>query len=398
MDQKKEIDFEDQINLASKYISERKILLPWKYILVDEFQDISQDRKRFIQSILSQNDSMKLFAVGDDWQSIYRFSGADINVMTNFQSHFGITSQNNLTNTFRSYQGIVDVASNFIQKNSNQIKKHIKSQKDIRSNQVVIREYSNELKQEKILSLELDRINKIARDKKTKLSVFILARYNHDLPENKNKYIKNFDLLNIQFKSIHASKGLEADYVMVLNLNNDKYGFPSLLEDDPLISLIMPKAETYPYAEERRLFYVALTRAKRGVFLFYKKYYASKFIKEILSFPRVSFPVEMKSQPIDLDFKHIKSKSSVLDSKCPQCRTGTLIIKSDRAKLRDPFLSCSDYPVCKYSESNVPCPKCKSGKVVRRVNKKNNEPFYTCERYECTYKWRNKTFKKYDRS
>ena len=82
---------------------------------------------------------MKLFAVGDDWQSIYRFSGADINVMTNFQSHFGITSQNNLTNTFRSYQGIVDVASNFIQKNSNQIKKHIKSQKDIRSNQVVIR-------------------------------------------------------------------------------------------------------------------------------------------------------------------------------------------------------------------------------------------------------------------
>ena len=241
LDQKKEIDFEDQINLASKYISERKILLPWKYILVDEFQDISQDRKRFIQSILSQNDSMKLFAVGDDWQSIYRFSGADINVMTNFQSHFGITSQNNLTNTFRSYQGIVDVASNFIQKNSNQIKKHIKSQKDIRSNQVVIREYSNELKQEKILSFELDRINKIARDRKTKLSVFILARYNHDLPENKNKYIKNFDLLNIQFKSIHASKGLEADYVMVLNLNNDKYGFPSLLEDDPLISLIIQK-------------------------------------------------------------------------------------------------------------------------------------------------------------
>ena len=172
-----------------------------------------------------------------------------------------------MTNTFRSYQGIVDVASNFVQKNSNQIKKHIKSQKDIRSNQVVIREYSNELKQEKILSLELDRINKIARDKKTKLSVFILARYNHDLPENKNKYIKNFDLLNIQFKSIHASKGLEADYVMVLNLNNDKYGFPSLLEDDPLISLIMPKAETYPYAEERRLFYVALTRAKRSFFI-----------------------------------------------------------------------------------------------------------------------------------
>ena len=200
LDQKKEIDFEDQINLASKYISERKILLPWKYILVDEFQDISQDRKRFIQSILSQNDSMKLFAVGDDWQSIYRFSGADINVMTNFQSHFGITSQNNLTNTFRSYQGIVDVASNFIQKNSNQIKKHIKSQKDIRSNQVVIREYSNELKQEKILSLELDRINKIARDKKTKLSVFILARYNHDLPENKNKYIKNLIFLTFSLK------------------------------------------------------------------------------------------------------------------------------------------------------------------------------------------------------
>ena len=389
-----EIDFEDQINIASKYLENNVVTHSWKYVLVDEFQDISQDRKRLILSILGQDEYMKLFAVGDDWQSIYRFSGADIDIMTSFEQHFGSTAQNNLTQTFRSYQGLVDVAAQFIQKNERQLQKNVVAQNNIDANQVVIKEYSNEVDQTNIVFKLLQGIQKKAFDEQAEVSVFILARYNHHLPKNRADILTKFQSLQIDFKTVHAAKGLEADYVILLNMSGETYGFPSLIEDDPLIKLIIPKSEDFPHAEERRLFYVALTRAKRVIFLMSKKASVSKFVTEIANQSGVSAPLEMQQQSAALNNTSDSTKLHNQSLKCSKCNKGTLRIKTDKAGLNEPFLGCSSYPNCKHIQRPATCPKCKLGKIVRRVNRKTQEPFYPCSRFDCDYKHKNKFVKR----
>jgi len=358
----------------------------WKYVLVDEFQDISQDRKRLIESILSQDEYTKLFAVGDDWQSIYRFSGADIDIMTSFEKHFGSTAVNNLTQTFRSYQGLVNVASQFIQENESQLKKNVVALDNIASDQVVIKEYSDETNQRTIIFKILQGIQKKASDEGVELSVFILARYTRHLPRDFAYISKRFNSIRIDFKTVHAAKGLEADYVILLNLSSEDYGFPSLIEDDPIINLIIPKSEDFPDAEERRLFYVALTRAKRAIFLMSKKNSISKFVTEIANYPGVSAPLKIQKRSAALKNEKKLAEMSNQNSKCSRCKNGTLRIKTDKAGLYDPFWGCSDYPNCKHIQKPVHCPKCNSGKVIKRVNRKTQEPFYPCSRFECDFK------------
>jgi DNA helicase-4 len=270
-----EIDFEDQINIACNLLEINRYKHQFKYVLVDEFQDISQDRKRMLQALLNQNENIKLFAVGDDWQSIYRFTSADLKIMTNFSSQFGSTSQNYLTQTYRSFQGIVDVACTFIQRNKEQLKKNVKATKNINKDQIIIFGYQDEEDQTKQVNDLLNKLNAI--DSKKKRSVFLLARYGHLRPN----HLKKYPDLELKFSTIHASKGLQADYVILLNVETGCYGFPSTITDDPLMDLVIPKPETYPYAEERRLMYVALTRAKRGVFLFSNQNKISPFVAEL---------------------------------------------------------------------------------------------------------------------
>lgn len=270
-----EIDFEDQLNLACDLLEKNIYDHKFKYILVDEFQDTSQDRKRMIKALLNQDENIKLFAVGDDWQSIYRFTGVDIEIMTHFSNHFGSTSQNYLTQTYRSFQGIVDVAATFIQRNEDQLKKKVKAIKDINKDQVVIFGYEDNVDQMNQLKDLLSRLSAI--QSRERLTVFLLARYSHLRPNNVGRYSH----LDIKFSTIHASKGLQADYVMLLNVETGSYGFPSAVTDDPLMSLVIPKPETYPHAEERRLMYVAITRAKRGVFIFSNQNKISPFVTEL---------------------------------------------------------------------------------------------------------------------
>ena len=276
-----QIDFEDQIHQAAEILEKGEYLHPYKYILVDEFQDLSQDRKRLILSLLSQNENAHLFGVGDDWQSIYRFSGADIDLMVNFSEHFGRAAITQLTKTYRSYQGIVDTASKFIMKNPDQIKKTVLALNDIDNCQVNIIDYNDE--QSSTIEDLLDRFEKISIKNNTPLTVFLLGRYNFLRPENMADLIDKCTHVSLSFKTIHASKGLEADYVIILNLEAGKFGFPSTIDDDPLLELVIPKPEHYPHAEERRLMYVALTRAKRGVFLLRNTRKPSVFSNELLT-------------------------------------------------------------------------------------------------------------------
>ena len=275
-----EIDFENMIIRAARDVTANRYKHPYKLILVDEFQDISQARAKLIKALLAQAPDCKLFAVGDDWQSIYRFAGSDIDVFTHFDQHFGVTATNYLTQTFRSNQGISDIAASFVQRNPKQLKKRVQAQDPAYDGVVVVRHYVSvqEMASECEASLAeiADNVSSGAR-----ASVFLLGRYRHQRPKQLDEWAARFRSLNITFKTTHASKGLQADFVIVLGLETGRYAFPSEISDDPLLQLVMPESESFPNAEERRLLYVALTRARHRVYLLGSSYSRSPFLKEL---------------------------------------------------------------------------------------------------------------------
>ena len=373
-----EIDFEDQINIATSFIDKNQYSHNFKYILVDEFQDISQDKMGLIKGLLSRDDTIKLFAVGDDWQSIYKFSGADIDIMRNFESHFGATSLNQLTQTYRNHQGITNASSEFIQKNPYQFKKNVKAKNHVKAKQINIYEYRHKKEHDKQLNILIEKINKKANKLNTIFSILILARYNHQLPDNEVLNIENYKSLEITRRSIHASKGLEADYVFLCQISSGTYGFPSVRQNDPMIDLLIPRSEDYPFAEERRVFYVAMTRTSRIFFILSEKDNESIFVDEIKKYAQLNSLTHIKNT----DHPNYIRK---INSKCPKCGTGKMIVKTDRKGLNKPFLGCSSFPKCKHTCADVICQKCNSGKLIRRVNKKTSDVFYPCDNFNCKY-------------
>lgn len=285
LSERNEIDFADMIGKAIEYIESGRYRSPYQHILVDEFQDISQPRARLIKALLDQRDDAVLFAVGDDWQAIYRFSGSDLSVMQRFSDMFGASCVTALDTTFRFNNKIGDVASAFVLQNPAQLKKAINSV-DVVSQPAVSLLKAKESKRGLHQALNAIHQQAINQPEK-KTSVAVLARFNFLLGDGSPKELKlqmetQYPLLDLQFMSVHASKGKEADYVIVLSMNNGKYGFPSQKESDPILELLLPEKEQFPDAEERRLFYVALTRAKHRVYLSYNPAAVSPFIAELI--------------------------------------------------------------------------------------------------------------------
>lgn len=282
------IDFNDMINLSTNCIKENLFIHNYKYVIVDEYQDISHGRFNLLMSLRNQK-FYKLFCVGDDWQSIYRFSGSDISLITNYEKYVGSSYITRIENTYRFSSFIADISSKFIMKNPNQIKKKVNSKLNYKNAIKIIeknnyKECLNELEKE-LLKLE------------NYSTIYILGRYKSDLEILKNNknfyqeynykdkcldiiYSKRIDL-NIKFLTIHSSKGLQSDYVITLNNKNSGMSFPSKITDLSLINLLLDNSDDYPYSEERRLFYVALTRCKKKVFLLSISNNKSVFIKEI---------------------------------------------------------------------------------------------------------------------
>jgi DNA helicase-4 len=278
---REEVDFEDLIIDAANHAAGDGFSHPYKMILVDEFQDISRARAKLLLSLLGKAPDCKLFAVGDDWQSIYRFAGSDIAIFTNFAQVFGHTATNYLTQTFRSNQGIADAAANFVMRNPAQMKKKVVAQDNTTDNVVVIRQY---VRLDEIETLIADALHEIAQESSPQnpARVFILGRYRRQAPSRMGEWHREFaGKLNIEFKTIHSSKGLQADYVILIGLNTGRNAFPSEIADDPLLQIVMPSPEVFPHAEERRLFYVALTRARHRVYLLGGEYTPSCFLSEI---------------------------------------------------------------------------------------------------------------------
>lgn len=268
-----EIDFDDMIIRATSKVNNyffKKI----KYIIIDEYQDTSLVRFNLIRSIIDKTNS-KLMVVGDDFQSIYRFTGSSINMITCFKKYFGYTKIIKINNTYRNSLELNIVANKFILKNNNQVSKKIYSSKRIdKPIKIIYYNKNSSIKLKRLLNI-LDR------------KVLILCRNIYDvkrLEDDEIKVMEDKILYNereYDYKTIHKSKGLEEENVIVLNLEDSIYGFPNKKKD--ITELILEK-EKYKYEEERRLFYVALTRTKNNVYLFSSSNNPSIFIKEIIKY------------------------------------------------------------------------------------------------------------------
>jgi DNA helicase IV len=318
-----EIDFNDMINMATEAVSKGKFKPPWRMILIDEFQDISRSRAELIKALLREAAGAQLYVVGDDWQAIYRFAGADIAVMRHFGSEFGAQETVELNDNFRFGQTLANISSGFVRRNPSQTQREIRSQGD-NSPGVVIVYRSN--KSPAPLATALAAIAELAKEKKA--SVLMLGRYRHLEPDNMEALASAYSNLRVSYRTAHASKGLEADYVVIVDMVKGRLGFPSEIVDDPALELVLTDEDTYEDAEERRLFYVAMTRSRQTVFLLSDEN-ESRFVRELA----ITRGVE------------IWGKAGSSGEHCPSCKRGYLVARTSRF---GPFFGCSNFPYCEF--------------------------------------------------
>lgn len=376
------IDFSDMINIAAEKVEAGCEIIPYKYVIVDEYQDISKSRFNFLKAIVDKTNA-KLFCVGDDWQAIYRFAGSDISLFTDFEKYFGYTKILKIEKTYRNSQNLIDEASNFVLQNPLQLKKQLRSDKKL-DYPLVFWGYD----EEPYKALELA-FNKIISEFGINSSILILGRTNHDKDILKKSGLFRFSINNrqevidyikvpevqINFLSVHKSKGLEADNVILLNFKNDKLGFPNQIADDDVLNLVLTNAEKYKFAEERRLFYVAITRTKNRTFVLTENKNPSPFFKEFIESDSVCF----------VNIKKVDQKKQTL---CPLCKTGTLYKVQHEGRY---FVGCSNFPKCDYTLRDATillnpkkCPVC-GGFLIKRKGK-NHHWFIGCTNYPyCEY-------------
>lgn len=342
------IDFEDMVNRATDHVEAGRYRSPFRHILVDEFQDIAAGRARLIRALKARHADARVFAVGDDWQSIYRFAGSDIHIMRDFGREFGGTFAGetgihrsvDLGRTFRSVDKIALPARQFVLRNPAQIIKTVvpagvAEQPAIRV--VWTRKDTGEARLTEALS-ELATTPKAGEKKPT---VLLLGRYRKVDPGATNLQ-RRFPSLSITYKTIHSSKGLEADHVILLRADSGRSGFPSEMVDDPLLSLVSPEAEPFENAEERRVMYVAMTRARHTLTILASEARPSTFVTELMGDPAygLSGPVEAANRT----------------HTCGECGGRLLFMPSQEGR---PWYRCEHIELC---GNRLPsCPMCGEG-------------------------------------
>ncbi|WP_410015870.1 DNA helicase IV [Sodalis sp. C49] len=276
------VDFSGLIHQAVDILQKGRFISPWKHILVDEYQDISPQRARLLDALYQQNRRTSLFAVGDDWQSIYRFSGAELALTTSFGERFGAGALCALDTTYRFNQRIGEVANAFVLQNPHQLKKPLNSLAKGTKKSVMILPGD-------ALDALLDKLSGYARPDER---ILVLARYHYLRPAQLDKAATRWPTLNLDFMTIHGSKGQQAQYVIILGLAQGKDGFPAPARESVIEQALLPLPEDFPDAEERRLLYVALTRAKEQVWLLADNEHPSPFIDELarLGVPKAKKP------------------------------------------------------------------------------------------------------------
>ena len=401
------IDFQDMINDSARILREKAIAketLDFKYIIVDEYQDIS--RQRFdLTKELSNLCSAKIIAVGDDWQSIYAFSGSDITLFTHFCSIMGYGKELKITKTYRNAQEVIDIAGNFIQKNDTQIKKSLISPKNIQK-PVIIETYSEEYNKIDFkgrggkyyrLGKQVETvIGQILQKNKEEgqgpdSSILLIGRYGFDAKnlcysndfiydEQNNKIIsKKYRYAKLEFLTAHSSKGLGYDNVIIVNARNEIYGFPSKVDNDPVMHYVIKDDKSIEYAEERRLFYVAMTRTKNRVYIVTPEQHPSEFILELLrDYPNITLIGEINKD-------NLPQTGTI--KKCPVCGYPLQLRWKKNYGLRL-WMCTNDPEICNFITNDLiggnmsieKCDKCKDGYLV--VKKSKNGPVLGCTNYK----------------
>lgn len=331
-----QVDFDDMIVSATKHLKNGDVTLPFKSYIVDEFQDLASARANLIKAALAQHQDSMLFAVGDDWQSIYRFAGSDISAMTRFEQQFGAPALSKLTKTYRSNQGITNAAAAFIQKNPAQIKKKVTAFNQTYEGVIDLVRYE---RNSHVVNAIFSEINRLIESSGKRPEIFILCRYKREIDQFVNSpYFKAAEKsASIKVKTFHSSKGLEADYVFIYGLNAGS--FPSSIVDDPLLALAMPAPETFPMAEERRIFYVAMTRARHHVYAYAEMGNESSFFLEM---EKYTDPSIINRKMLDQSGLIINQIDAVW---CKEC-AGYMV---QRLGKFGAFRGCSNYPDCTFT-------------------------------------------------
>jgi DNA helicase-4 len=332
---KNEIDFTDAIIQATQICKHNPGLATFDYILVDEFQDISKDRYEFLKSLRRQSPLTKLFCVGDDWQSIFRFSGSDMALFYDFAEYFGHTDECHIETTYRFGNPLIAKSSSFILENENQKKKTVKPVSRDKQTYIHVHQYDSEESQALTV---VNLVSEVPNDQ----SILILGRYGfsykslifnskgliHCSSNGSDKVILKIAGRECEFMTVHKAKGLEADVVILINCSSDIYGFPSNISDDPILNYLLSASDTFEFAEERRLFYVAITRARKNIHVMFDRKAPSIFISEFQNIPESDI--------------------------CPVCGIGQRIVRNQGvAKNGHPFKTyvCSNNDGCDYLET-----------------------------------------------
>ena len=336
------IDFDDMIIKAITTVKNGAFKPKWTHILVDEFQDISAARMEFLNSLIDNGPSPRLTVVGDDWQSIYRFSGGKLELTTQFESRVGTCATTILQKTFRYNNSIALTAGQFVMQNPEQYTKNVITHTHVDSSQVYLLD-SLVSNQENLELKSVQIIQKIlTNDPDAKIA--ILARYRYLLKNTKNEVLNRISNKNIKYWTFHGSKGLEADYCILIGFFQGKTGFPNENKEEAVVEALLPSLDTFPHSEERRLLYVGITRAKKKCYLIADPRATSEFINELLS-PK--FDLHIVSKTFDKQYREI--------FKCSMCTAGYYKLREGKF---GPFYSCTSGASCK-SNPRI-CDKCGS--------------------------------------
>lgn len=356
------IDFDDMIIRATELIKNRSFNPNWKFILVDEFQDISKARMELIDALIENGPTPILTVVGDDWQSIYRFSGGKLELTTRFGTLVGSHSLTKLDKTYRYNNSIAKTAGTFVMQNPEQYVKQVTSHTQVDKSTVYLLDSSVE--NDQVLETRVAQVIKKIRDNDAEGSIAVLARYRY-LLKNAEDQLKDErqNLEGIKFWTFHGSKGLEADYCILIGFFQGKTGFPNQNKEEAIVEALLPSLDSFPHSEERRLMYVALTRAKKKCYIIADPKAPSEFINEMLS-PR--YQLHIASSSFEEKYRSV--------FKCPLCTPGYFRMQTGKF---GNFYSCTSGSVCP-SKPRI-CEKCESPSLDTRHKSTCNNP--NCNHY-----------------
>ncbi|HEY1011893.1 MAG TPA: UvrD-helicase domain-containing protein, partial [Herpetosiphonaceae bacterium] len=377
------LDFSSMITDARTALQSRAYVSRFRYVIVDEFQDISRQRLGLLQDLRAHVPHARLFAVGDDWQAIYRFAGSDVSIITSLPTLVGPTATVALDTTFRYPQEILDASARFVTQNPAQLTKQLRAYGGAAGvPPLVLVHQANDTPDAQTDALQAICADLMQQCAGAPASLLVLGRYRRSAPADLEPLTERLGRVGITttYQTMHASKGKEADYVLIIGLETGRLSFPSTIPDDPVVRLVLPASETYPFAEERRLYYVALTRARKRVYLLIPPSQVSPFVTELLGPAYASYRTTLVDKPAVYPCSVCQQKTiqavpgprgvrwrctaepacDGMLTTCPACTMGAMLPTPGP----EPAERCAQ---CGHTARQ--CPQCRQGILVERTSK-----------------------------